>query len=174
MDYRNMIYKDKNLDIQHPKSYQADQIKNILLMFAAADTRNFFSFSSGHLGALGLSENIFHKLIFTHGLIANIKKVAIFFCEFAIFIIFAVFPIKNAAILLRTFIRYSINPKPKAIWPTTIISLGSQRANKDGYFRPLLNEINREFDYLKIVGGKFFFAKDFTYIESTLGFFRLG
>ena len=99
----------------------------------------------------------------------NIKKLI----AFAIFIIFAVFPIKNGAILIRTIIRNSINPKLKAEWPITIISLGSQRASKDTYFRPLLNQINEEFDYLKIVGGKNFLAKDFTYIESTLSFFDL-
>ncbi len=168
-----MIFLDKIFNVQHAFNYKANQINKVLFLFSTIDTENFFSFTSGHFGALELPENNFHKLIFANGFMANIKRLALLFYELAIFIIFAIFPIKNGAILLRTIIRYSINSKPKAKWPVTIISLGNQRANNDPYFKPLLVQMNEDFDYLKIVGGKDFFAKDFIYIESTFSFFEL-
>jgi hypothetical protein len=168
-----MIFLDKSFNEQHPRNYKANQINKIFFLFSTIDTENFFSFTSGHSGALELPENNFHELIFANGFMANMKRLVLVLYELALFIIFTIFPIKNGAILLRTIIRYSINPKPKAKWPITLISLGSQRANSDPYFKPLLRQMDGTFDYLKIVGGKDFFAKDFIYIESTLSFFDL-
>ena len=148
-------------------------IKKWILLFSQADRKGFFTFTSGHFGALGLDEDSIYQFFLAKGLNIKIKKLILVFFEFAIFLILAILPIKNGIILLRTVLRYAFNSKVNALNPMTVISLGSQEANNDRYFGPLLRQLDGKFDYLKIVAGYGIRTKNFIYIETALSFFGL-
>ena len=148
-------------------------IKKWMLLFSQADRKGFFTFTSGHFGALGLDEDSIYHFFLAKGLNIKIKKLILVFFEFAIFLMLAILPIKNGIILLRTVLRYAFNSKVNALNPMTVISLGSQEANNDRYFGLLLRQLDGKFDYLKIVAGYGIRAKKFVYIETALSFFGL-
>ncbi|MFZ3087182.1 MAG: hypothetical protein WA123_03860 [Methylotenera sp.] len=149
------------------------KIKDLIQSFSDVDTKNHFSFTSGHLGTLPVSDDVLMKFIINKGFFESLKKITLVLRELIKLIIFFFLPVKNIAILLRTILRYFCNPKPIASHSLTVISLGIQSSSKDAYFGPLLTQLDNKFDYLKIVGGYSFRSKNYFYVESALSFFEV-
>ena len=144
-------------------------LKELIYAFSTADSARLFSFTSGHLGALPVSDKIILTTIVNANFLQSFKSSLFLAKELAKFIFLTLLPIKNLALILRTVLRRICSNKHYSIHSMTVISLGNQSSAKDPYFGVLLNNLEKEFDYLKIVGGFNFQSKDYMYIESALG-----
>ena len=145
-------------------------IKKWILIFSRADNKRFFSFTSGHLGALSFSDHALHAAISSREFYYTSKQIIFLFLELIKLVLISLFPVKNFLRILRTGLRRFCNPNFIALNSLLVLSLGDQPANHDPYFAKILSHKKESFDYLKIVGGIEFRTKNFFYIESGLNF----
>lgn len=155
------------------KCNRKQDLKSCILLFSKADHKRVFAFTSGHLGALPLSDKRLHAAISSNNSLYFLIQQASLFFDFIKFIIFSLLPVKNIFRLLRASMRRFCNTKYKALNSFCVISLGEQPANEDAYFARLLNNQKENFDYLKIVGGVGLRSEKYTYVESALGYVSL-
>lgn len=149
------------------------KIKDLIHSFSDVDIKNHFSFTSGHLGALPVNDDVLVEIAVYKRLFKSLKYITLFFKELIKLFILFILPVKNMAIVFRTVLRCFCNPKPMVSHSLTVVSLGNQSSGKDAYFGPLLTQLDNKFDYLKIVGGYGFRNKNYFYLESALSFFDL-
>ena len=147
----------------------AEQLIATVRDWSQADKKRLFNFTSGHLGALPLSDKFLLKTIVNNNFLQTSKNGLFLAKEFIKLIVFTLLPVKNLALILRTVLRRICSIKNHPTHSMTVISLGNQSSAKDPYFGVMLNSLEKEFDYLKIVGGFNFQSKDYMYIESALG-----
>lgn len=148
-------------------------IRKSILQFYQSDIQKKFSFTSGHLGAVPISLDLFYSFVLLN---KNFffKAIVFYLIEFLNYIICFVVPLKNTLLILRTSLRWFCSPRFESLNSLYVLSLGNQSAKDDTYFSPLLVKLKNKFDYIKIVGGvEFLSHKNFFYIESGLSFISL-
>ena len=143
-------------------------IKKWMLLFSQTDNKRVFSFTSGHLGAVPISDNHFYDAILCHKFFCFFKHLAFLFFELFKFIIFSLLPLKNLALIVRTALRKFCNQTYRPLNSFCVISLGDQPLNHDAYFGRFLINQKESFDYIKIVGGYGFCSNNYFYVESAL------
>jgi hypothetical protein len=151
----------------------AEQLIATVRDWSQTDKNRLFNFTSGHLGALPLSDKFLLKTIVNNNFLQTSKNGLFLAKEFIKLIVLTLLPVKNLALILRTVLRRICSNKNYSIHSITVISLGNQSSAKDSYFGVLLNSLEKEFDYLKIVGGFNFQSRDYMYVESALGYLDL-
>jgi len=142
-------------------------------LFYKADSAQLFSFSSGHLGALPLSDKKLVALFEKSGFSQAYDLSRLLIIEFIKFLILTVFPFKNILLIIRTSFRRILGKRPNTIHKLSVISLGSHSYEKDPYFGVLLSNLDEKFNYLKIEGGFNFKSSDYLFVESGLSYVGL-
>ena len=120
----------------------------MLISYSDADTKRAFNFTSGHLGALPLTDINIRQFF-------ECKRLPSSFCiELLYFIMATLFPLKWCSILMRAFLRSHQPITKPSKSPLLVVSLGESNYHNDAYFGPLLKSIgSNNFHYLKIIGG---------------------
>ena len=126
----------------------SDKLKAMLLSYSDADTKRMFNFSSGHLGALPLTDLNIRQFFECKRLPSSLSV------ELLYFLMGTLFPLKWCSILIRAFSRsfQSVNVPNKST--LLVLSLGESNFQNDEYFGPLLKSMGSDnFHYLKIISG---------------------
>jgi hypothetical protein len=149
-------------------------IKKTILLFSLSDKKRKFSFTSGNLGAIPVPIDLFYLFISDKKKSFYWKNIFFIVIEFLKYVFYIVLPFKNVLLILRTFLRWLCNARFQSLNLLCVISIGQESASKDVYFSKLIVSMKEKFDFIKIVGGTNFRSyKQFSYIESALGFFSL-
>jgi hypothetical protein len=152
---------------------EKNTIKELIHAFYEADIAKLFSFTSGHLGALPISDKKLVSLAQSDDLYQMVDAGMLLVSELVKFIIFTIFPIRNIALIIRTLLRRLYCKKIKSAQTMSVISLGNHSYEKDPYFGVLLSNLDEKFNYLKIVGGFNFKSENYEFIESNLSYSNL-
>jgi hypothetical protein len=139
----------------------------LLRQFARADRRREFAFSSGVVGAVPMDDTAALACA-QRG--ATLSLLALCVREKAQFVIAALLPARNVALLVRTLLRKALNDAPEALHSGSVISVGAQPADADPYFGAFLAASDEPINYLKIVGGFALRAKGWRFIETSLSY----
>lgn len=150
-----------------------DHVETVVYEFAKADYAQLFNFTSGHLGALPMSDAKMVRLFQYTGFVHVASLTLLLILEFIKFIVLTIFPIKNLQLILRTLLRRTFSTRVYVVHELSVISLGPQPYEKDAYFSSLLNNLDDKFNYLKIVSGFHFKSNDYLFIESALSYLGL-
>lgn len=145
-------------------------IKELIYQFSEADSHRLFNFTSGHLGAIPISDRRIVGLLEIKQYI-NVSILGLLL-DIAKHVILLLLPVKNIGLLTRTALRKVSNPEPPYLSSLTVLSLGNQSADKDAYFGVLLKNIGT-YNYIKIVGGFGFKNAGYVFIESCLSYIKL-
>ena len=148
-------------------------IEELICAFCEADSARLFSFTSGHLGALPISDKKLVALVKRGGFYQTVNTGMLLTLELVKFTVFTIFPIRNIGLILRTILRRFYCKKIESIYEMSVISLGNQPYEKDPYFGVLLSNLDEKFNYLKIVGGFNFKSENYEFLESSLSFSNL-
>ncbi len=138
------------------------EIKTLVLRFCEVDSYRTFSFTSGHLGALPLSDDEMRD----HLAEGNLPHSLLSQCF--IFMLFMLLPLKSYVILFRALLRRHLSPPLRSKKSLIVLSLGDSVDHQDPYFGKLIQHIKQEFDYLKIVGGTKIRTNKYYFVEVSL------
>lgn len=161
-----MCLEDVDIEMDNLIPEMSDELKPFA-EFNNADWCCFFSFSSGLPASSSLSVS---ELIASPTLLPNRYYWAIVY-ELIKVITFIIFPLKNLALVVRSFTRWCSGGKRKqeTSYKCALISLGPENRASDRYFGPLASELE-QVDYIKIVPGlRVGLKNDFKYVEAGLG-----
>lgn len=139
----------------------------LLRQFAQADRRRQFAFSSGVVGAVPMGDA--QALDYAQGR-APFALLATLALETAKFILAALLPARNAALLARALLRKALNGAPRPLHARSVISVGPQAAAADPYFGAFLAAEREPYNYLKVVGGFALRERGWRFVETDLSY----
>ena len=137
----------------------------LLRQFSHADRERAFAFSAGVVGAVPMRDRELLDLLQGKAPGALAAGLAI---ESLKVLVAALIPARNLALLARTLLRTALNPRPRTLYSTTVVSVGSAAGPADPYFGAFLANAGEAYNYLKIVGGRVLRADAFSFVESSL------
>lgn len=138
------------------------EIKTLILRFCEVDSYRTFSFTSGHLGALPLTDDEMRDYLAEGNLPHSLLS------QCFIFMLFMLLPLKSYVILFRALLRRHLSPPVRSKKSLIVLSLGGSEDHQDPYFGKLIRHIKQEFDYLKIVGGSKIRTNKYYFVEVSL------
>lgn len=137
-------------------------LKALVCEFCKVDSYRTFNFTSGHLGAMPMTDEEF-LCYFTKACLPQSLLI-----QYFIFGLSLVLPYKNYLILVRTLLRKHLSPPLGSKKSLTVLSLGDTCGFQDPYFGKLLLQTKQEFNYLKIVGGSQIRSSKYHFVEVAL------
>ena len=137
----------------------------LLRQFARADRGRVFAFSSGVVGALPMADA--QALDYAQGR-SPLALAAMLSLEILKFILAALLPLRNAALMARALLRKALNGAPGPLQARSVISVGPQSAATDPYFGAFLATEREPYNYLKVVGGFALRERGWRFIETSL------
>ena len=149
-------------------STEQEWLKNLIDRFGRADRRREFNFTAGPINAIPLSDVEIARILHSGSIAGTlVAPILIALLRFSVLLLF---PLRNAGIVWRTWLRRA-RGAPRTSHALTVLSLGPQTANKDAYFSALLDNMGQPFNYVKIVGGRETDTRDFVFVERNLSLF---
>jgi hypothetical protein len=139
----------------------------LLRQFSRADRRREFSFSSGVVGAVPMNDA--RALDYAEGG-APFALLALLALESAQFILAALLPVRNCALVARAILRRALNRPPGPLHAKSVISLGGGGGGADPYFGAFLASAHEPYNYLKIVGGFSLRERGWSFAETSLSY----
>lgn len=152
---------------------EKNMTKELIYAFSEADSARLFSFTSGHLGALPISDKTLITLTQSGYFYQAVNTGMLLAIELVKYILFTILPIRNIGLILRTILRRLNSKKTESTHAMSVISLGNQSYENDSYFDILLCNLHEKFNYLKLVGGFNFKSENYEFIESALNYSSL-